>query len=287
MIVNPKSGRSNARTRLLDALEVFSKYGHTTEVYITQKSMDAKAKAEKTTGYDLVIACGGDGTLNEVTNGLMKLKEKPMIGYFPSGTMNDFASNYNLTNNWKETAERICTGTVKEFDVGLFNNERYFNYVAAFGAFCDVPYATPQNIKANLGNLAYFIEGINRIPGIKPIPVTIKTKDKTKKINAVFGLIFSGNRVSGVEFLDKKKGLMNDGVFNVLIVEYTPNIIEMNDYLSILAKRNSKFYNWFRSDEIELEFEDLDVKWTLDGEKGNHDHKIIIKNYNKALKIIS
>jgi len=287
MIINPKSGKANARAKLLDALNVFSKYGHSVEVYVTQKSKDAQLKAkEEGYKYDLVIACGGDGTLNEVTNGLMCNEIKPIIGYFPTGTMNDFGSNFNLSSDWKETAERICTGEIHEFDVGLFNNESYFDYVAAFGAMCDVPYVTPQDIKNQLGNLAYLIEGLGRITEIKPIKVKVTTKEKTEEFTSILGTVFSGNRVSGIEFISKEEGKVDDGIFNCVIVEYPGNIIEQ-DYLSFFTGMQSKAFHWYKSDEITLEFMDEDVKWTIDGEKADSSKTVNIRNINRALRILN
>lgn len=286
MIINPRSGLSSARNGLLDALNIFSSYGYKVTTYVTQKTLDAFHKAsEEGYKYDIVVTCGGDGTLNEVVNGLMKHKKKPMIGYFPSGTMNDFASNFNLNNKWKENAKKICEGKETSFDVGLFNKERYFNYVAAFGAFCDVPYSTPQDIKNAIGNAAYFIEGIRELNSIKPIELSIEVNEKKEDVKAIFGLIFSGNRVSGVKLLDKSKGKMDDGEFNVLIVEYPPNIFEVGDYLKVFARTNSKYFHWYKTNKVKLVFKDNKTIWTLDGEKAKASKEVIIENINKALQI--
>ena len=83
----------------------------------------------------------------------MRKEQKPLLGYFPSGTMNDFGSNFDLGNDLKTIAEKIVLKQEKPFDVGLFN-DRYFNYVAAFGAMCDVPFTTDRNAKEVLGNIA-------------------------------------------------------------------------------------------------------------------------------------
>lgn len=286
MIINPKSGKANARNKLLDALNVFSQYKHIVEVYVTQKNLDAFTYVkEKGKEFDLVVACGGDGTLNEVVNGLMTLDKKPLVGYFPSGTMNDFASNFDLDNDWKKNAERICEGTSKPFDVGVFNGERCFNYVAAFGAFCDVPYITPQDKKNAFGNVAYFIEGIKELSEIKPIEVKVTCKGSKDTIKAIFGLVFSGNRVSGVELIDKNRGKMDDGEFNVLIVEYPPNIFEIGDYLKVFNRKNSKYFHWYKTSNIKFEFNDNKTIWTVDGEKATSDGVVKIVNKHKALKI--
>lgn len=285
-IVNPKSGLKSSKAHLLEALEVFSKYKYEVELYVTQAKNDAyeylKNYRKK---VDVVCGFGGDGTINEITNALMNKKNKPLLAYFPSGTMNDFGSNFNLGNDWGAIAERICQGNYREFDVGEFNG-KYFNYVAAFGAFCDVPFSTNRKSKETFGNLAYIFEGISKLQEIKPINVHVKCGNKDETYDALFGLIFSGNRVAGIEYLDKKKGRIDDGKFNVLIVEYVKDpILGMPLIIETLANQH-KYFHWYFNSEIELSFNDK-VIWTLDGEEAKIKDKVTIKNIHKALKMLS
>ena len=283
MIINTHSGLKNSKHQLLDAMEVFSKHGYSITTYITQGVNDATNYIKKDkTKYEIVCVFGGDGTLNEVTNGLMTKKEKPMIGYFPSGTMNDFGSNLNLASDFKTIAENICKDQYQEFDVGNCNG-RYFNYVAAFGAMCDVPYTTNRKAKEALGNLAYIMEGISKLDEIKPINVTYTINGKEKNMDVLFGLIFSGGRVAGQRIIPKSKSKINDGQFNVLLVEYVEGLFDIPDYLSILVNRN-KYVHRLKASEIKLEF-NKKVKWDLDGEEAKLDKVVTIKNIHKALKI--
>ena len=283
MIINNHSGLKNSKQQLLDAMEVFCKHGYSITTYLTQGVNDACNYLKKDkTKYEIVCVFGGDGTLNEVTNGLMSKKEKPMIGYFPSGTMNDFGSNFKLDISFKEIAENICKDKYQEFDVGNCNG-RYFNYVAAFGAMCDVPYTTNRKYKERLGNLAYLLEGISKLDEIAPIPVTYTNKGKKKTLNVLFGLIFSGGRVAGQQILSKSNSKINDGEFNVILVEYVEGLFDMPDYLAILTQP-SKYVHRFKTSDITFEF-DRKVKWDLDGEEGKPDKIVNIKNIHKALKI--
>lgn len=284
-IINPKSGLKSSKAHLLDALDVFCSYGNELEVYVTQKQNDAYEYLLKhNKKIDVVCAFGGDGTVNEVTNGLMKLDKKPLLGYFPSGTMNDFGSNFNLGNDWKDIARRICEGNYKEFDVGEFNG-RFFNYVAAFGAFCDVPFSTDRKSKETFGNLAYVFEGISKLPEIGPINVKVTCNNKVEQYDALFGLVFSGNRVAGIEFLNKKKGKIDDGKFNVMIVEYVPSLLPGSPLVLDTLTGQNKYFHWYQSEHVELEFTDK-VIWTLDGEEAHVKDKAIIDNHHKALKIL-
>lgn len=283
MIINAHSGLKNSKNQLLDAMEVFSKNGYSITTYITQGVNDATNYLKKDkTKYEIVCVFGGDGTLNEVTNGLMTKKDRPMIGYFPSGTTNDFGSNFQLNTDFKTIAENICKDSYSEFDVGLCNG-RYFNYVAAFGALCDVPYTTNRQAKKTLGHLAYIFEGMSKISEIKPIKVKYTVDGKEKTIDVLFGLIFSGGRVAGQQLVPKSKSKINDGSFNVILVECIENILDMPDYLAILAQHN-KYIHRFKASEITLEFDEK-VNWTLDGEEAKLTNVVHIENIHKALKI--
>lgn len=285
MIINAKSGIKNSKANLLDVIDVFCRYGYTVTTYVTQRPNDAyKYIMENRIKYDLLCVFGGDGTMNEVSNALMKKKYKPMLGYFPSGTMNDFGSNFDLGNNFVEIAERICKGNIKEFDVGKINNH-YFNYVAAFGAMCDVPFTTDRNAKEMLGNIAYILEAISKLSQISSHKVKYTVNGKEYHKDILFGLIYSGNRVAGMELETRKKAKIDDGLFNVLIVEYVPSIFEVPDILTTLLQ-NKKYIQTFQTDKISLEFDD-NVIWTLDGEEAKIKNKAEITIINKALKLLA
>ena len=284
MIINNQSGVKNSKSHLLDAMDVFCKNGYVITTYITQAKDDAYQYIKNNkVKYDVITVFGGDGTLNEVTNGLMKNSYKPAIGYFPSGTMNDFGSNFNMGSDFKEIAEKICLDSYTEFDVGKFNN-KYFNYVAAFGAMCDVSYKTSRSAKEKFGSLAYIFEGIASLSEIKPINVKVTVDGKSKQMTLLFGFIFSGGRVAGQQLVAKNKSSVNDGAFNVLLVDYVPSLFDSLDVFALLAQR-SKHIHRYSAKNINLEFEDDDVNWTLDGEEAKPGKVVEISNINKALKI--
>lgn len=283
MIINNQSGLTNSKTSILDAMEVFCKNGYTITTYLTQGPNDACNYIKKDRNkYEIVCVFGGDGTLHEVTNGLMSKKNKPMIGYFPTGTMNDFGSNFNLNISFKEIAENICNNDYQEFDVGDCNGE-YFNYVAAFGALCDVPYTTSRSAKKTFGSLAYIFEGMTKLDTIKPIDVKYTIDGKTREKKILFGLVFSGGRVAGQQLVSKAKSKINDGEFNILMVEYVEGLFDIPNYLSILVEQN-KYVHRYKASEINLEFKQ-DVNWDLDGEEAKLGNNVNIKNIHNALKI--
>ena len=198
--------------------------------------------------------------------------------------MNDFSSNFNLDSDFRKLAEKICQRRIREFDVGQFN-DRYFNYVAAFGAMCDVPFTTDRNAKETLGNIAYIIEGINKLSNIKKVNVEYVVNNKTYHGDVLFGLIYSGNRVAGMQLADKKTARIDDGMFNVLIVDYVPTFFEAPDILSTLINQD-KYIHTFRTDKISLKFKSKTV-FTLDGEEAKVKDHVEIKMHKKALKLLA
>jgi YegS/Rv2252/BmrU family lipid kinase len=268
----------------VSVIDIFCRHGYDVSAYVTQKQNDAYEYLMKNrVKYDVVCVFGGDGTMNEVTNALMRKEHKPLLGYFHSGTMNDFGSNFDLGNDFKQIAERICQNNVREFDVGKFN-DRYFNYVAAFGAMCDVPFTTKRDAKEALGNIAYILEGIGKLPEVRMHKVHYTIGNRSFNKDVLFGLIYSGNRVAGMELESKKRSRIDDGSFNVLIVDYVPTIFNAPDILSTLLQQD-RFIHRYRTDHIHLEFED-DVIWTLDGEEAKVNDVVDITITNKALRIL-
>lgn len=286
LLINARSGLKNSKANLLAVIDIFCRQGYNVSAYVTQKRNDAYEYLMKNrVKYDVVCVFGGDGTMNEVSNALMRKEHKPLLGYFPSGTMNDFGSNFDLGSDFKKIAERICEGNIRSFDVGKFN-DRYFNYVAAFGAMCDVPFTTDREAKEALGNIAYILEGIAKLPEIKENKVRYTIGGRTYKKKVLFGLIYSGNRVAGMELEDKKRSNIDDGMFNVLIVDYVPSIFNTPDLFTTILQQN-KYIHRYHTDHITLEFED-EVVWTLDGEEAKaKDNKVDISITNKALRILA
>lgn len=281
IIINKNSGVKNSKAHLLDAIDIFCKYGYTVTTYVTQKPNDAYDYLLKNEiNYDVVCVFGGDGTMNEVTNALMKKEYKPQLGYFPSGTMNDFGSNFDLGTDFKEIAERICTGKPIPFDVGDCNGTK-FNYVSAFGAMCDVPYSTDRKSKETFGALAYILNGISKLNEINPIEVEYTANGKTEKTKALFGIIYSGNRVSGIELDNKEDSLINDGLFTVLIIDYVPNIFDGPDLIQV-ALDQEKYIHRFKTDNIKLKFKKKTI-WTIDGEKADLNKEVEINLHHNAL----
>lgn len=286
VLINPNSGKKNSKESVLDALNVFSANNYQMEIYLSQKPMDVTRYIEENgERFDVVAVFGGDGTLNEATNGLMKLKYKPVISYFPTGTMNDFGTNFGLTNDMKQCANIACDGHIESFDVGKINS-RYFNYVAGFGAFCNVSYETKQELKKQIGNLAYIIKAIHEIPNLHPYHVKMNLDGKVFEKDLMFGLIINGNRVAGFEMVEQADNTFKDGLFDIILVEHTPNPLELYNYpLGVLhPELNMKYVERYQAKSIIIESQEK-LAWTLDGEEGEETLVARVENISCALQI--
>lgn len=286
VLINPNSGKKNSKESVLDALNVFSANNYQMEIYLSQKPMDVTRYIEENgERFDVVAVFGGDGTLNEATNGLMKLKHKPVISYFPTGTMNDFGTNFGLTNDMKQCANIACAGNIESFDVGKMNS-RYFNYVAGFGAFCNVSYETKQELKKQIGNLAYIIKALHEIPNLHPYHVKMNLDGKILEKDLMFGLIINGNRVAGFEMVEQADNTFKDGLFDIILVEHTPNPLELYNYpLGVLhPELNMKYVERYQVKSIIIESQEK-LAWTLDGEEGEETLVARVENISQALQI--
>lgn len=286
VLINPNSGKKNSKESVLDALNLFSANNYQMEIYLSQKPMDVTRYIEENgERFDVVAVFGGDGTLNEATNGLMKLKHKPVISYFPTGTMNDFGTNFGLTNDMKQCANIACVGHIESFDVGKMNSH-YFNYVAGFGAFCNVSYETKQELKKQIGNLAYIIKAIHEIPNLHPYHVKMNLDGKVFEKNLMFGLIINGNRVAGFEMVEQADNTFKDGLFDIILVEHTPNPLELYNYpLGVLhPELNMKYVERYQAKSIIIESQEK-LAWTLDGEEGEEILVARVENISQALQI--
>lgn len=286
VLINPNSGKKNSKESVLDALNLFSANNYQMEIYLSQKPMDVTRYIEENgERFDVVAVFGGDGTLNEATNGLMKLKHKPVISYFPTGTMNDFGTNFGLTNDMKQCANIACVGHIESFDVGKMNSH-YFNYVAGFGAFCNVSYETKQELKKQIGTLAYIIKAIHEIPNLHPYHVKMNLDGKVFEKDLMFGLIINGNRVAGFEMVEQADNTFKDGLFDIILVEHTPNLLELYNYpLGVLhPELNMKYVERYQAKSIIIESQEK-LAWTLDGEEGEETLVARVENISQALQI--
>ncbi len=285
LIVNMYAGKGAIKNRLPNVVDVFRQNGHEVEVFLTGQKDDARKTAQQKAGsYDLVVAVGGDGTLNEVITGLMQCDAPPSLGYIPTGTTNDFASNFSLQKDALKAAKSIVESAPFACDVGSFN-EHYFIYCAAFGAFTSTAYSTPQASKNTWGRLAYLFEGVKQLSAIKPYHMVVRAEDHAIEDDFVYGMVTNSQSIGGFKGLGGKNMQLDDGLFEVCLIKMPKNLLEMQAIISALLKedKNSKYIYHFLTSELNL-ISEVEIPWTLDGEFGGSLQKVEIQIHHKAIR---
>lgn len=286
-LFNPHAGKSQIKNKLMDIINLFIQAGFKIQVYATQGNKDAVRAAAAYGRYvDCVVCSGGDGTLNETVCGLMRLKKRPVIGYIPTGTTNDFAYTHKLSKNMLTAAKTVVEGEAEEVDVGRFN-ERYFTYVAGFGAFTDVSYRTPQEMKAVLGHPAYLLEGVKRLTDLSPHRMRVETEEETLEDEFLVGLVSNSVRVAGFKGLQGKEVKTDDGLHEVLLVRNPRNPLDLQETLRGLLQPEAASPHIFRARVKKIRFiSEEPVDWVLDGEYGGAQTEVEIENIQRAVRIL-
>ena len=268
-IMNPYAGQRKAAKNLAQILEIFNRGGYVVTTYMTAGPGDGeKIARELAADHDLVVCCGGDGTFNETVSGMLAAGVDLPVGYIAAGSTNDFASSLGLSLDNIQAARDIVEGEPVRVDVGVFG-QRYFSYVASFGAFTRASYATPQSLKNALGHTAYVLSGIAEITQLKTENVHIELADGTCIDGPfVFGAISNSTCVGGVLTLAPDRVDMADGKLEVMLVRAPKNLTEVGELITALQKQT---YNCtmmtFLSAERMTVIADEDMAWTLDGER--------------------
>ncbi len=288
LIVNPLSGKEVMKNKLLKVVQILSGAGFTVTVYPTKARADATeyVKNIKTTDYERIVVCGGDGTLNEVITGLMISGEKIPIGYIPCGTLNEWSGGLHIEKNVYAAAKTAAGDYSTDLDIGKFG-DKYFTYTASFGAFTEASYSTPQDIKNVLGQAAYFFEGIKSIGNIKATHLKIETDEKTVEGDYLFGAVSNSMSVGGIVKFEESVVKLNDGFFEVLLISKPKNIVNLQPVIDGIFKHdlNREGMEFFHTKKLKVTFCD-GLAWTLDGEYATSENELIIENLPSAIKFI-
>lgn len=222
IIYNPTSGREAFKKQLPEVLQKFEIAGYETSCHATTCEGDAiqAARVAGERGFDLVIAAGGDGTVNEVVNGLAELDVRPQLGVIPVGTTNDFARAISIPrDNILTAVDALLAGEARAIDIGRVNGH-YFVNIAGGGRLTELTYEVPSKLKTVLGQLAYYLKGMEMLPSIRPAEVEIEYDGKLFKGEIMLFLVSLTNSVGGFEKLAPDSKL-NDGMFDLLILKKT------------------------------------------------------------------
>lgn len=286
-VINGHSGKGQIKNKLLEIIDLMVKAGYGVQVHTTQEREDAtNVVRQQAKDYDLVVCSGGDGTLDEAVTGMMQSEVKRPLGYIPAGSTNDFANSLEIPKDMVQAAQTALSGIPFSCDVGEFCGD-YFIYVAAFGIFTDVSYATSQELKNVLGHVAYILEGAKRLHTIKSYHMRVEHDGEEIEGDFLLGMITNSTSVGGFKGMTGKNVKLDDGLFEVTLIHKPKNIIELNQIIASLTnlKDTTDLIDSFRADEVKFYAEES-IPWTLDGEYGGDHTEVEIRNRCRAVDIM-
>ena len=286
LIYNPVSGRKEGKNeRLGRIIGSLTSTGKEITVCQTMGKGDAKESVLRHAGenFDRVICCGGDGTLHEVINGVLDSGWDLPVGYIPMGSTNDYAKNFGITA--RTALQCIEDGATSKIDVGCMNDE-FFNYVAAFGLFTNVPIHTPQEMKNSLGYFAYLLEGIKQLTDIRSKQIRFCVDGEWQESDVLVGMITNTFSVGGIKNFKSNQVQLDDGVMEYLFIKRPKNLMDLQNVITLLLneKMDERYMHYGQFHRLQMESEPME--WTLDGEDGGFHETVNLEIHPGAIKII-
>lgn len=286
-IYNPNSGQRAINDKLSWIIEYLSSKEIFPIVYATQKSGDCREIVEKYgKDFDKILVSGGDGTLDEAVSGALKADIDPVFSYIPTGSTNDFSKTINISPDIERATKTAVRGKVKRIDVGKID-DKYFVYVAAFGALSDISFSTDQEVKNRIGRSAYIVEGIKKllpIQSMESYQAEIEFDDELINGDFIHFMVSNSVSVGGFNLFDDKVGL-TDGLFEVILVKKPESIADLNRIIQALTTGESSdlvIQRQVKKIRIKTEKE---VSWSLDGEFGGKSTDCKIEVVNQRIDI--
>lgn len=289
-ILNPNAGKQHIGRKSDELVTLFEESGCRVDARTTTRPGDAAELAEQlASAYDLVVCCGGDGTLHEVVNGMLRASAQVPLGYLPTGTTNDMARTLRLPGDVRKAAGVVLQGHTAAQDLGLFNGTQYFSYIASFGAFTSIPYSTPQWLKNLLGYPAYLLQVLRCLPEMHPYALEMETNDGLHaKGRFLFGSVSNARSVSGIFRFKPEDVSLDDGLFELMLIRHPENPLEFFRIAHNLIRRKADdhFVIFRHVRTVSFRFE-TETSWTVDGEYGGTTRSVEIRTLHRALPFIS
>ena len=290
LLYNPSAGRAQTSRNLDMLLQKFCTGGCETTVYPILDGLNAEdilAGAESA-GYDIVVCCGGDGTLHHTVNAMAEAGLALPVGYLPAGSTNDFAASLHLPKDSVAAARVITSGIPTPIDVGQFN-ERYFVYVASFGAFTQTSYTVPQPLKNALGHTAYMLEAVRQLPSInRSVTLSITADGEDLSGEYLFGSVSNSTSIGGLMKLSPDQVQLDDGKYELLLVKNPKNPLEIQALATALLTQNYGHTGIVYRHVSHVEcIPQGELPWTLDGEYAPSAAQVMIDNLHQAVTLMA
>lgn len=287
-LFNPRSGREQIKSQLMGILDYFCSRGYFPAVYATQNAGDAERIAEEYgKSTELFVCSGGDGTLNGVVSGLMRNETRPVLGYLPSGSTNDFARSLRIPTDLRMAAEAAVSGDGARVDIGRFGEDKYFVYIAAFGAFTEVSYMTSQDKKNILGHQAYILESVKHLASLKSHFMKVEWEDGVIEGEFIFGMVTNTTSVGGFKGLVPRDVAFDDGLFEALFIRTPKTPVDLSNIVSymFLKEEENEYVFRFRTSKLLITAKE-EVSWVLDGEFGGSVREVCVENVHGAVEFM-
>lgn len=279
IIYNPKSGKERFKKALPTVIKRLEALGFTCNIAPTEYPRHA-TQLYKEAAYnkvDLVVVSGGDGTMNEITNAVAKVKNAPPIGYIPSGTACDLAHTLGISKNISRALDVIESGHLRRMDVAQ-SAQGYFAYVSAIGNYVDISYKANRVLKRYLGYFAYIIVGVRALFTVPMIKADITVDGVSKQGVYALILILNSRYVAGFDLIRKPQ--LDDGKLNVIAFPYVPLLNNVFFLMAFLLRiRKIPGVTYLKGRQVRV-VTNHHRSWNIDGEganSGNQQVRIIKK----------
>lgn len=288
LIVNPCSGKGKVNKYVPEICDNLEKQGYELEVIYTSETNNGEKIIENYIRYiDAVVVCGGDGTLNEVINGIIKSNKKIDVSFIPFGTTNDFARTLKIPTDRFFLSKNINDFKYKKCDTGKFN-EKYFNYVSAFGVFAETSFSTSRKEKNKFGRLAYIRTGTkNFIETEQAYHLKVTLDGEVIEGDFEYGSISNSKYIGGFQLFKEDEININDGEFEVILIKKTKNKAELlRTYTKLAMQVRDDNVIYKKAKNITIQ-SDKKMVWSLDGEEVLSGNKIEINNLKNNISILT
>lgn len=291
ILLNTTAGTGKAGNHVLEISRRFAEEGYEPLIYPIIPGTDLvseKLLAKYDGEIEMVLCSGGDGTLNHTMRGIMAMQTPPRIAYIPAGSTNDFATGLGISSSFDEAIEAALHGRLFRYDAGHLN-DRYFNYVAAFGAFSALSYATSQKLKNLMGHAAYIVSAMSDLRNNMHFNchMKIETDQGNEEGDYIFGAVCNSVSIGGFDMFRDTEVDLDDGRMELLLIKAPSNAMELQKILSSLRKGE------MQSDHISLRqiskahiSSDNNAAWTIDGEFGGFHEEVDIEVLSKVVPIM-
>ena len=290
-IVNPKAGKSQLKTKMVDVVDAFSRGGYEVEVYTTKSAEDAENHiAEVGDQYDGIVISGGDGSMDNAVTGIMRLKERtdkvPPLGYIPCGSTNDYAKSLCISLKPEVAARQIVKGIPCPMDIGRLA-DRYFIYVAAFGLFTKASYATSRRMKKVLGHGAYMLSAAKELTGVKTYRLKASFDGRMIEGEFIYGQVTNSRSVGGFRAVGLRDMSFHDGEFECVFIRKPKNPVELERILQAVVtnKPMEDYIVYERAKTVKVEGIE-EIPWTVDGEFAGDIKKARVDNLHNEVTLM-